>query len=141
MVDYYKILGLTHEASGKEIKAAYRTLAKKYHPDVVKNDPEKNKRMYEIQEAYGVLGDEIKRKQYDSVINAERESKDGRNKRESTNSSKVNPGNKTVDMSQFEQFFGFQPGKGMDTYQGKRPKNEGPINYDDLFASFFGMKK
>lgn len=136
MADYYKILGLTHDASEKEIKAAYRTLAKKYHPDVVKNDSEKSKRMYEIQEAYGVLGDEIKRKKYDSVINAERENKDGRKKKESTDS-----GNRTVDMSQFEQFFGFQPGKGMDTYQEKRPKNDGPINYDDLFASFFGMKK
>ena len=57
MKDYYGVLGLTREAGEREIKAAYRRLAKQYHPDVVKGDKKKEDRMYEIQEAYGCLGD------------------------------------------------------------------------------------
>lgn len=62
MKDYYKILGVTQQASAKEIKAAYRRLAKQYHPDVVRGDKEKEDFMREIGEAYSFLGDEEKRK-------------------------------------------------------------------------------
>ena len=55
MKDYYRILGVSEQAAEKEIKAAYRKLAKRYHPDVVKDDPKKTQRMYEIQEAYECL--------------------------------------------------------------------------------------
>ena len=55
MKDYYKILGVDRQASTEQIKKAYRSLAKKYHPDVVKDDKAKQERMYEIQEAYACL--------------------------------------------------------------------------------------
>ena len=58
MKDYYKTLGVSEQATEKEIKAAYRKLAKQYHPDVVKDDADKRQRMYEVQEAYESLGDE-----------------------------------------------------------------------------------
>ena len=67
MKDYYRILGVSEQAAEKEIKAAYRKLAKQYHPDVVQDDAEKTQRMYEIQEAYECLGDEKSRKEYDKA--------------------------------------------------------------------------
>ena len=66
MKDYYKILGIEKQATEEQIKKAYRKLAKKYHPDVVKDDPAKQERMYEIQEAYECLGNEQRRRKYDS---------------------------------------------------------------------------
>ncbi len=63
--DYYKILGVSRNASQSEIKRAFRDSAKKYHPDKNNNNPEAEKRFKEISEAYEVLGDEKKRKQYD----------------------------------------------------------------------------
>ncbi|MCA9842132.1 MAG: J domain-containing protein, partial [Cyanobacteria bacterium HKST-UBA03] len=62
--DYYNILGVDRNASEKEIKSAYRKLARKYHPDVNNGDETKFK---EINEAYEVLGNPDKRKRYDSL--------------------------------------------------------------------------
>ncbi len=64
--DYYQILGVKRGADEKEIKAAYRRLARKYHPDVNPNDPSAEERFKEISEAYEVLSDPHKRAQYDS---------------------------------------------------------------------------
>ncbi|MDE3077678.1 MAG: DnaJ domain-containing protein [Chloroflexota bacterium] len=63
--DYYKILGVPKGASEKEIKQAYRRLARKYHPDVNPGDAKSEERFKEIGEAYAVLGDTEKRKKYD----------------------------------------------------------------------------
>jgi len=62
--DYYKVLGLTSSATDKEITRAYRKLAKQYHPDTHPGSEEKFK---EISGAYDVLGDDVKRKEYDEV--------------------------------------------------------------------------
>nr|CAH8848934.1 unnamed protein product [Trichobilharzia regenti] len=63
--DYYSILGVSKTASQSEIKKAYYQLAKKYHPDVNKNDKTAAQKFQEVSEAYEVLGDENKRSQYD----------------------------------------------------------------------------
>ncbi|XP_073997853.1 protein tumorous imaginal discs, mitochondrial-like isoform X1 [Rhodnius prolixus] len=63
--DYYEVLGLTRNCSSKDVKKAYYQLAKKYHPDTNKNDPNAAKKFQEVSEAYEVLSDEAKRKQYD----------------------------------------------------------------------------
>lgn len=63
--DYYEVLGVDKNASDKEIKKAYRKLAKKYHPDLHPDDKDMNERFSEINEAYEVLSDPDKRKKYD----------------------------------------------------------------------------
>ena len=64
--DYYDILGIPRNADDKEIKKAYRNLARKYHPDVCK-EPGAEEKFKEINEAYSVLSDEQKKAQYDNM--------------------------------------------------------------------------
>ena len=63
--DYYKTLGVSRTASDKEIKSAFRKLARQYHPDVNPGDEEAEQRFKEINEAHEVLGDADNRKKYD----------------------------------------------------------------------------
>lgn len=63
--DYYEILGVGRDASEQEIKKAYRQLARKYHPDVNKDDPDAESKFKEVSEAYRVLTDANLRQQYD----------------------------------------------------------------------------
>ena len=64
-IDYYKILGINKNASEKDIKKAYRKLARKYHPDLNPNDQNAEKKFKEINEAYEVLSNPENRKKYD----------------------------------------------------------------------------
>lgn len=132
-MDYYKVLRILPSASEKEIKTAYRKLAKEYHPDVVGEDQQKKQQMYEIQEAYRILSDPGQRKDYDE----KRQRSEEQHREERTGPS--------PDQSAFERFFGFQPGKGMETYKRQRQPDkkegkagtEGPMKPEERFASFF----
>src|ERR1051326_8531920 len=65
--DFYAVLGVSASASQDEIKKQYRKLAARYHPDKNPNDPKAADRFKEISEAYQVLGDADRRKQYDQM--------------------------------------------------------------------------
>lgn len=68
--DYYKILGVRRQATSKEIKKTYRSLAIKYHPDKNKDDKNAEEKFKKISEAYAVLSDPEKREQYDTFGHA-----------------------------------------------------------------------
>ena len=75
--DYYEILGVPRNATEKEIRQAYRRLARKYHPDVNPGDKEAEQKFKEIQEAYEVLSDPEKRAKYDRYGHAWRQAEQG----------------------------------------------------------------
>ena len=64
--DYYEVLGLSRERSVTDIKQAYRKLARQYHPDVNNGNPESEEKFKAISEAYAILSNEEKRRQYDT---------------------------------------------------------------------------
>ena len=68
--DYYEVLGVDKNADDAAIKKAYRVLAKKYHPDMNPGDKEAEQKFKEASEAYAVLSDPEKRRQYDQYGHA-----------------------------------------------------------------------
>ncbi|MGH7566530.1 MAG: DnaJ domain-containing protein, partial [Gemmatimonadota bacterium] len=68
--DYYQVLGVPQDADADAIKKAYRKLARKYHPDANPDDPSAEERFKAISEAYRVVSDPEKRKQYDAMRSA-----------------------------------------------------------------------
>ena len=65
--DYYKVLGVSKDASADDIKKSYRKLARKHHPDANKGNTASEEKFKEISEAYNVLSDEKRRKEYDEA--------------------------------------------------------------------------
>lgn len=65
--DYYEVLGVSRDADAKQIREAYRQLAFTYHPDRNEDDPQAAERMKAVNEAYAVLSDADKRREYDSL--------------------------------------------------------------------------
>ncbi|MBO6016095.1 MAG: DnaJ domain-containing protein, partial [Lachnospiraceae bacterium] len=72
--DYYEVLGVDKSADDAAIKKAYRNLSKKYHPDMNPGDAEAEKRFKEASEAYAILSDPEKKRQYDQFGHAAFES-------------------------------------------------------------------
>ncbi len=118
--DYYEILGVSRSSTEKEIKSAFRKLARKYHPDTNKGNKGAEEKFKEINEAYEVLGDAEKRKKYDLLGSGFSSGSDFR----------PPPG--------FEQYFneGFGPEAGFSkkTYNGGA--TEAP--FSDFFEMLFG---
>lgn len=69
MTDYYKVLGVSRKASQEEIENAYRKIVRENHPDLYPGDKEREERLKAANEAYQVLGNAEKRRQYDAGLN------------------------------------------------------------------------
>lgn len=137
--DYYKTLGVDKKASEKDIRSAFRKLAKKYHPDTHPGDDVAEKKFKEINEAYEVLGDKEKRARYDQL---------GANWNQYQNMGgmhgfggggrghRVEFGSQIFDLNFsdfFETFFGEQAGGFWDRHQGGGQQFGG---YEDPMAGF-----
>lgn len=121
--EYYRILGVSENATETEIRKKYRELARKYHPDSNPGDIEAEKRFREIAEAYAVLSDKEKRSAYDA---------------------RRLPKEKEKSVSPMEQFFGFRPdmkntyGK---TSNFKKEQKANPIDMTEMFERYMGIKR
>jgi DnaJ-class molecular chaperone len=127
MQDYYNILGLTKGASEKEIKSAYRKLARKYHPDINPGDKAAEEKFKEISEAYEVLSDKKKREQYDRV---------GHQGWKSGFKEGTPPGQ--GGWAGGGGFPGFDNVHFYSSSGGGAPGGFGDLDMEDLFGSFFG---
>src|SRR5918994_1800876 len=76
--DLYKLLGLSRDASQDDIQQAHRKLVREYHPDANPEDPRAEGRFKEVQQAYEVLSDEKKRREYDEGLRASSRRSPGR---------------------------------------------------------------
>ncbi|TKT81125.1 J domain-containing protein [Aquamicrobium sp. LC103] len=99
MRDPYEVLGVAKNASAKDVKSAFRRLAKKYHPDQNPDDPKAKDRFAEVNQAYEIVGDEAKRTQFDQG---------------------------EIDASGKPRFTGFEGGAGGDPFAGFRSTQSGP---------------
>ena len=131
MSNYYDVLGVDKGATEKEIRQAYRRLARQYHPDVNKNDAAAEEKFKEINEAYGVLSDEDSRKKYD------RYGDNWRHAEEYGQGGRRGPAGGdfrwTNNNSDFEDIFANFGGRG-----GRRTRDfggNGNFRFDDLFAA------
>ncbi|MBI6871325.1 J domain-containing protein [Clostridium aciditolerans] len=146
MKDYYKILDIQVTATKDEIKNAFRTLAKKYHPDKNKDNEDTLRKFQDINEAYQVLSDEDSRKEYDKKLSSFNQNN---NKKTSNNDNKSKNDKRTYrDKSDsienlnkcFESFFGFDANTS-DIDKDKLNQKKNPIDTSNMFDSFFSIKK
>ena len=148
MKDYYKILGVSETSSKDEIKKAFRSLAKKYHPDRNGNDENAIKKFQEVNEAYEVLSNEDSKKSYDekktNFKNAHKKKNvnSKNNKTDNDFSEKTRSKKESMeDLNQyFANFFGFDPTSN-NINKDKLKKQDNPIDTSNMFESFFKMKK
>ena len=106
--DYYQILGVAREASGDEIKKAYRRLARQYHPDLNPGDKTAEEKFKDIGEAYEVLSEQGKRSQYDQFSRFWQQKNRSSRSRPGWNRAASNrAGTDEVDFSQFPDFNSF----------------------------------
>jgi molecular chaperone DnaJ len=114
--DFYKILGVSKTASDAEIKKSYRSLSRKYHPDVNRDNPSAEARFKEVSEAYSVLSDKNERAEYDQIRTMQ------------SGGPRFSAGGS---QGGFEDVFGGMFGGGM-------PRSAPSGDYGDLFSGLFG---
>lgn len=143
MNELYQRLGVSPSATQDELKKAYRKLAKQYHPDVNVGNAQAEVRFREIQEAYDILKDTQKRKEYDK---RQQQNTQQSQKKQQQNTNRASAQQKRpIDFSQmgqsFSQFFGFDPNTGEITDESKiSGKGKNPLDTSDIFERFMGFK-
>lgn len=143
-MDYYQILGLTKTADMETIKKAYRRLAKECHPDAYPGDQKAEERFKQITEAYAVLSDVEKRKEYD------RERADADRKRKAASGTKTSkqpfgPEDFGGGFADFFSFMNAQPKGSQDSQEQKaetkkQETKRNPIDTSGLFEWYMGFK-
>ena len=132
--DYYEILGVSKNADEKEIKSAYRKLAKKYHPDLHQGDEAAAEKFKEVSEAYEVLSDKDKRKKYDT-FGSNYDFSSGYDFDPSQYGYTYTTGGSGADFSDFfETIFG-------SSRSGKGGNFSGGFNINDIFGDFSSKSK
>lgn len=121
-IDYYKILGVDKNATQEEIRKAYRKQAKRYHPDINKDDPQAKERFQEINEANEVLSDPEKRKKYDEYGENWRYADEFESQRRQHSDNG-------------ERMYGFGGFSGYGDFSGNRENTSG---FSDFFEELFG---
>ncbi|WP_020674865.1 DnaJ C-terminal domain-containing protein [Geopsychrobacter electrodiphilus] len=168
--DYYNILGIDRKADAKEIKKAYRKLARKYHPDVNPSDGASANKFQDINEANEVLSDPAKRKEYDRLGSQWQQYQQSGGRPEDFNwgenaAGKQNYGYRTVNPEEFEELFGSEGGfsdfftnlfgggarqqsredrGGQQFYQQARPRHGGDLEHSlqvSLSEAYHGAKR
>ena len=159
-MNYYEILGVNRDATIQEIKKAYKKLAKKWHPDLNRDNIKvAEEKMKEINVAYTTLSDEVARIDYNKKLDAEFKKSSSRTGTTSSaqsetprTSRKTTAGNSSAKIdfqnmqSSFESFFGFNPHTKevtnedkLNTYASDR-KKKNPLDTTDFFEKFMGFK-
>lgn len=123
-MDFYLVLGIAEKADAETIKKAYRKLVKECHPDTHPGDRKAEERFKQISEAYEVLGDEKKRRQYDK----------DRTEKTGTFRQPRKPGGFS---GEFADFFSFA---GQEKKDSNKKKKTNPIDTSALFEKFMGFK-
>lgn len=143
MEDHYKTLSVDKNATVDEIKKSYRKLAKKFHPDVNRDNPEATEMFKKVTEAYEVLSDEHRKATYDSQLFGSYESANNTGKKTSQTTAKGYRNMSTQDFSStasaFESFFGFDPNSDSPELKNKND-NIRPMKTKDAFEHIFGKK-
>lgn len=152
MADYYERLGVSRDAVLSEIKAAYRKLAKRHHPDANPGDPQAESRFKEIVEAYETISDTARRAAYDERLlqgNPASQSSPGSGNAGPGAQRRTSGGTMGADhydparmREQFEQFFAM-PRKEKNASEPGKEASEGknPLDTSALFNQFFGYRK
>ena len=144
-IDYYKVLGVDKNATEKEIKSAYRKLARKLHPDLNPNDKDAKRKFQEINEANEVLSDSDKRKKYDQYGENWKQAEEYKNAGQYREQA-PGAGGQTFTWSQgegefsdfFESLFGSMGGTGRGRqvkYRGEDLAAELPLDLTDAFET------
>lgn len=141
--NWYDILGVSEQASEKEIKAAFRRISKENHPDGHPGDAVCEERFKAASEAYSILSDKEKRAEYDRALRKEGSVQRTRQKEAEQT---VQPGMSEFDFQNINQsfadFFGFRPDTKEIVDESKlSPNQKNPLDAGALFEQFMGIKR
>jgi DnaJ-class molecular chaperone len=147
MNDYYKILQVSKTSTQDEIKKSYRKLAKKFHPDVNKDNAKAAEIFKKISEAYATLSDENKKASYDSKMFGSSQSSNKeytKNTNSTSHENRQRPNMTEAHFSSasksFESFFGFDPNSDSPELKKNNDKIK-PMKTKDAFEAIFGKRR